>query len=60
MPKPLNDDPFRVWNSPEFIDDPLAPHNDSDGDDPLKPWNDPSGDEDDLESADREYYCGTK
>lgn len=56
MQKPLNDDPWRVWNSSEYQDDPDAPHNGIDGDDPLKPWNDIAGSEDDLTDEERRGY----
>lgn len=53
----INDNPFMVWNSPEFEEDPTAPHNRPDiKDDPFKPWNDPFGDHDDLTPEEREYY----
>ena len=51
-----NDNPFRVWNSDWFKDDPFAPHNGVDKDDPFKAWNDPLGDEDDLTESEKRYY----
>lgn len=51
-----NDDPFRVWNSPMYEDNPFAPHNGIDSDDPFKPWNSPFGKEDDLNDRERRSY----
>lgn len=57
MGKPLNDDPFAVWNDPIYQDDPFAPHNDPvREDDPTEPWNNIFGSHDDLQDSDRRYY----
>lgn len=46
-----------IWNSPEFKDDPLAPHNNPMyKDDPFKPWNDPTKDHDNLTFEEASYY----
>lgn len=47
-----NNDPFAPWNSPEFKDDPQAPHNKGrDG-----PWNQIFWHPTDLTQGERQYY----